>query len=293
MSSRERQRLDAPGAPRRQPRVLDGLPRVAPRAHLHVGPGRVATAAAVTVLAAVVEIAVALRAGSYFLVADAVHLLAHLAIFVVLLLPQHGRHAVREDVMSCAVLTIVLAIACAIGGESVHALVRPAREPRRQPCCSRYSAWWPTWLRPRCSANRLMSAGRSAPRSPTSCRDASLTSSGCRAPPPSPCFISLGSTQDYHSSLPPGSAHGRADCSFDASGTVLAFGTSLEDRGKVADVARLARHRSARVPASSVGHDAPSPCSIMVRTMCLLSSGPDRRKAIPIASVASTRPSNP
>ncbi len=95
-----------------------------------MGPSRVTTAAAVTVLAAVVEIAVARREGSYFLVADAVHLLAHLAIFVVLLLPQRGRHAIREDVMSCAVLSIVFAIACVIGGESVHALVRPERVPR-------------------------------------------------------------------------------------------------------------------------------------------------------------------
>jgi Co/Zn/Cd efflux system component len=109
--------------------AIDRLPRVLPPAHLHVGPGRVAMAATVTVLAAVVEISVARHAGSFFLVADAVHLLAHLAIFVVLLLPQTGRHAIREDVMSCSVLMIVLAIACIIGGESVHAVRRSEVEP--------------------------------------------------------------------------------------------------------------------------------------------------------------------
>jgi cobalt-zinc-cadmium efflux system protein len=110
--------------------AIGRLPRVLPHAHLHVGPGRVAMAACVTVLAAAVEISVARHAGSFFLVADAVHLLAHLAIFVVLLLPQSGRHAIREDVLSCAVLMIVLVIACVIGVESVRALRGSELAPR-------------------------------------------------------------------------------------------------------------------------------------------------------------------
>ncbi|HVR02069.1 MAG TPA: cation transporter [Polyangia bacterium] len=100
-----------------------------PTPHFHVGPGRVLTAAAVTVLAATVEIGVARRAGSYFLVADAVHLVAHLAIFGVLLLPQRGRHAIREDVLSCAVLLLVFAVAAVIGAASLRALRRPELEP--------------------------------------------------------------------------------------------------------------------------------------------------------------------
>src|SRR5579862_5840869 len=98
--------------------------------HLHAGPGRVFIAATVTVLSAAVEISVARHAGSFFLVADAVHLLAHLAIFGVLLLPRRGRHAVREDLLNCAVLIIVLVIACVIGANSLRALRGSDVEPR-------------------------------------------------------------------------------------------------------------------------------------------------------------------
>ena len=87
-------------------------------------------AAAVTVLAAVVEVVVAQRAGSFFLLADAVHLLAHLAIFGVLLLQRRGGSAVRDDVATCAVLAIVLAIACVIGVDSIRACRASQVEPR-------------------------------------------------------------------------------------------------------------------------------------------------------------------
>ena len=101
-----------------------------PVADLQTRPGRVFIAAAVTVLSAAVEIVVARRAGSFFLLADAVHLLAHLAIFGVLLLQRRGGSAVRDDVSSCAVLTIVLAIACVIGIDSLRALRVSEVEPR-------------------------------------------------------------------------------------------------------------------------------------------------------------------
>ncbi len=89
-------------------------------------------AGAVTTAAAAVELAGSSLAGSLFLSADAVHLLAHLVIFVVLLLPQRGRHAIREDVAICLVLTIALSIGLAIGVDSVLGLVdlRPAPRPR-------------------------------------------------------------------------------------------------------------------------------------------------------------------
>ncbi|HTA21067.1 MAG TPA: cation transporter [Polyangia bacterium] len=100
-----------------------------PVADLQTRPGRVFIAAAVTVLSAAVEVVVARRAGSFFLLADAVHLLAHLAIFGVLLSQRHGS-AVRDDVSSCAVLTIVLAIAGVIGIDSLRALRVSEVEPR-------------------------------------------------------------------------------------------------------------------------------------------------------------------
>ena len=101
---------------------MEGHAQAEPSGHVHVAAGRVLIAAATTVLAAAIELAASRRAGSRFLTADAVHLLAHLAIFTILLLPQYGRHAFREDTLACAVLVIVLGIAAVIGLDSVTAI---------------------------------------------------------------------------------------------------------------------------------------------------------------------------
>jgi cobalt-zinc-cadmium efflux system protein len=97
--------------------------------HLHVKAGRVLIAVGVTSLAAVVEIWASWTAGSRFLVADAVHLVAHLGIFVVLLLPQRGSHAAREDVVTCSVLLLVVAIAVGIAVDSSTHLLSNAGPP--------------------------------------------------------------------------------------------------------------------------------------------------------------------
>jgi cobalt-zinc-cadmium efflux system protein len=96
---------------------------------VHVAARRVAGALVVTVLAALVELFVSHRAGSLFLVADAAHLLAHLGIFLVLLVPARGAHEAREDVATCTVLALVVAIAIGIGVESVRHLVKSEASP--------------------------------------------------------------------------------------------------------------------------------------------------------------------
>ena len=98
--------------------------------HVHVTARRVLAAIGVTACAALVEMAVSRVAGSLFLVADATHLVAHLGIFVVLLLPARGRHAVREDVATCAVLALVIGIATAIAFRSASSLVAGGAPPR-------------------------------------------------------------------------------------------------------------------------------------------------------------------
>jgi cobalt-zinc-cadmium efflux system protein len=97
------------------------LRRMSHEAHVHVSPRRVLAAAAVTVLAAGVELWLSQRAGSLFLVADAVHLIAHMGIFGVLLIPVRGRrHAAREDIVTCVVLALVVGIAIWIAVQAIR-----------------------------------------------------------------------------------------------------------------------------------------------------------------------------
>ena len=98
--------------------------------HVHVTARRVLAAIAVTAFAALVETAVSRAAGSLFLVADAMHLVAHLGIFIVLLLPARGRHVVREDVATCSVLALVIGIAAAIAFRSASSLAAGGAPPR-------------------------------------------------------------------------------------------------------------------------------------------------------------------
>jgi len=86
---------------------------------------RVALAAAITVLAGGVELASSQASGSLFLLADAVHLLAHLGIFLVLLIPPGRLHGAGEDLGAVAVLVLVVAIAAWVVGLSMDHLLHP------------------------------------------------------------------------------------------------------------------------------------------------------------------------
>ena len=87
-----------------------------------------ALAAGITVLAGVVELLASKESGSLFLLADAVHLLAHLGIFLVLLIPPGRMHGASEDLGAVGVLTIVVAIAAWVIWLSVDHLLHPPEE---------------------------------------------------------------------------------------------------------------------------------------------------------------------
>jgi len=98
-------------------------------AHAHVPPGTVLTAAALTVLAAAAELAGSLQSGSLFLTADALHLVAHLGIFCVLLIPTARWHERGEDLAAIGVLAIVTLIALAITSHALDELRSGGPEP--------------------------------------------------------------------------------------------------------------------------------------------------------------------
>jgi cobalt-zinc-cadmium efflux system protein len=90
--------------------------------HAHIPPGTVLAALGVTLVAAAVELVAAWHGSSRFLVADAVHLVAHLGIFGVLLIPTARWHESGEDMATITVLTFVLLIAVGITVSSLRAL---------------------------------------------------------------------------------------------------------------------------------------------------------------------------
>lgn len=90
--------------------------------HAHVSARVVLLATALTLAAAAAELLGSRRSGSLFLTADAVHLVAHLGIFGILLLPTSQRHERREDVAAVGVLVIVSLIACGILAEAADRL---------------------------------------------------------------------------------------------------------------------------------------------------------------------------
>lgn len=92
-------------------------------------PSRVALAAGVTVLAGAVELFFSHASGSLFLLADAVHLLAHLGIFLVLLIPPGRHHGESEDLGAVSVLVIVVGIAAWVVWISIDHLAHPPAEP--------------------------------------------------------------------------------------------------------------------------------------------------------------------
>ena len=87
-----------------------------------------AFAAAITILAGGIELWTSARSGSLFLLADAIHLLAHLGIFLVLLIPPGRLHGVSEDFGAVSVLGIVVAIAGWVVWISVDHLLHPPKE---------------------------------------------------------------------------------------------------------------------------------------------------------------------
>ena len=87
-----------------------------------------ALAAGITVLAGGVELFSSQASGSLFLLADAVHLLAHLGIFLVLLIPPGRLHGASEDLGAVGVLLIVVAIAAWVVWLSVDHLLHPPEE---------------------------------------------------------------------------------------------------------------------------------------------------------------------
>jgi cobalt-zinc-cadmium efflux system protein len=91
--------------------------------HRHAPAARVLVALLVTVLAAGIELVGSWRGRSLFLLADALHLLAHLGIFGVLLLPTGLWHERWEDASAIAVLTLVAAIAVGMTAVSLQALI--------------------------------------------------------------------------------------------------------------------------------------------------------------------------
>jgi cobalt-zinc-cadmium efflux system protein len=97
--------------------------------HAHVPARTVLTAVVVTVLAAGVELGGAWIGGSLFLAADAVHLVAHLGIFGVLLIPTTRWHEQGEDVATMAVLTVVAFVAIGITITSIRDLLATPDEP--------------------------------------------------------------------------------------------------------------------------------------------------------------------
>jgi cobalt-zinc-cadmium efflux system protein len=101
--------------------------------HHHAPAPRVLAALVLTIAAAAVELAAARHGHSLFLAADALHLLAHVGIFAVLLLPVRGQHELREDVATVVVLLIVLLVAAGMAWEAISPIlagevpeVRPA-----------------------------------------------------------------------------------------------------------------------------------------------------------------------
>ncbi|RPH70696.1 MAG: hypothetical protein EHM78_10445 [Myxococcaceae bacterium] len=94
----------------------------------HVPASRVALAAVITVVAGGVELFASRASGSLFLLADAVHLLAHLGIFLVLLIPPGRLHGTSEDLGAVAVLGIIVAVAGWVLWLSVDHLLHPPEE---------------------------------------------------------------------------------------------------------------------------------------------------------------------
>lgn len=95
----------------------------------HVPAVRVGLAAAITIAAGAIELWTSTRSGSLFLLADAIHLLAHLGIFLVLLIPPGRLHGRGEDVATVGVLLIVIAIATWVVALSVDHLLHRAGQP--------------------------------------------------------------------------------------------------------------------------------------------------------------------
>jgi cobalt-zinc-cadmium efflux system protein len=92
-------------------------------AHPQVPPRIVFIAFVITLAAASGEFAGSWYGGSFFLFSDAVHLIAHLGIFAVLLIPAARWHERGEELVSLVVLGVVVLIALGIVVSSGRALL--------------------------------------------------------------------------------------------------------------------------------------------------------------------------
>jgi cobalt-zinc-cadmium efflux system protein len=96
--------------------------------HQHVPPRIVLLAIVITLAAASTEFAGSWYGGSLFLFADAAHLVAHVGIFAVLLIPAARWHERGDEVVTLAVLALVALIALGIIVNSGRELFVPAGE---------------------------------------------------------------------------------------------------------------------------------------------------------------------
>jgi len=97
--------------------------------HRHVPPRIVLLALAITLAAASAEFAGSWYGDSFFLFADAVHLIAHLGIFAVLLIPAARWHDRGEELGALAVLALVALIGLGIVVSSGRRLFGTAGAP--------------------------------------------------------------------------------------------------------------------------------------------------------------------
>jgi Co/Zn/Cd efflux system component len=98
--------------------------------HHHIEARLVIIAIAVTLFAAAGEVAGARSGGSLFLTADAIHLLAHIGIFAVLLIPRGRWQGAGEDVATAGILALVVLIASGISAFAIRELLIAAPRTR-------------------------------------------------------------------------------------------------------------------------------------------------------------------
>jgi len=99
------------------------------RTHRHVPRRVVLKALVITLAAASIEFMGSWVGGSLFLFADAVHLVAHIGIFAVLLIPAARWHERGEELVTLAVLGLVVLIALGIIMNSGRELLVPPGVP--------------------------------------------------------------------------------------------------------------------------------------------------------------------
>ena len=109
--------------------VCDPQLAVHDHGHEHVSSRRVVVALTITVIAALMELGGAAVGSTLFLVADACHLLAHVGIFFVLLIPAGPEHGRREDLATSVILGLIVLIALGIAWSAWRRIDGGSSEP--------------------------------------------------------------------------------------------------------------------------------------------------------------------